>query len=79
MTALDTAGNAQSHIPEDGIVMEAPEESTKSLEKPNIFPRSEPSKIFDLDPSKLKTYRVTTAEMPGDKALGLTTIEVTVK
>jgi hypothetical protein len=59
LSARDTAGNAQTVIPEDASGITAPPKAGKLLlEKAYIFPRTRPNPIFDLtDFNKLKARK----------------------
>jgi hypothetical protein len=55
-TALDTAGNATTVIPNDASGFEAPPNATQLIEQAYLFPRTQPNPIFDLD--RLKELKV---------------------
>ncbi len=57
MTVRDTAGNAQTIIPEDASAFKAPPQAEKLLQQAYIFPRTQQNPLFDLQ--KLKELNLT--------------------
>ncbi|MHB0955688.1 MAG: hypothetical protein ACYC0X_04845 [Pirellulaceae bacterium] len=56
-TAKDTAGNAQTVIPDDASAFRAPKNAEKLLQNAYVFPRTQRNPIFELE--KLKQLKVT--------------------
>jgi hypothetical protein len=48
-SAMDTAGNVQTIIPDDAAGLDAPPKSSALLDEAYIFPRTQPNAIFDID------------------------------
>lgn len=49
LSVMDTAGNAQTLIPDDATAFEAPPNAEKLLDQAYVFPRTQPNPLFELD------------------------------